>query len=150
MVCQNSFVLIVRRFKKPFSVRVHKSITASSLAQIIGIELMQGINMWPGTPKDMIDHLIAGYSTGLVALIDTITNSGLNGSLSTNPGPKMMQGRPHAQLVKRVSLKHRTCVSFGRLEEMMQRDEKVPRDDLHIPFDTKRQSPPEPNQVVCV
>lgn len=37
--------------------------------------------MWPGTPKDMIDHLIAGYSTSLVVLIDTITSSGLNSGL---------------------------------------------------------------------
>lgn len=45
--------------------------------------------MWPGTPKDMIDHLIAEYSTGLVVLIDTITSSGLNSSLLTNPDPKV-------------------------------------------------------------
>lgn len=76
------FVLIVCWFKKPFSVRVHKSITAPSFAQIIGTELMRGINMWPGTPEDMIDHLIAGYSTGLVVLIDTITDSGSNGGLT--------------------------------------------------------------------
>lgn len=44
--------------------------------------------MWPGTPKDMIDHLIAGYSTGLVVLIDTITSSGLNSGLLINPDPK--------------------------------------------------------------
>lgn len=44
--------------------------------------------MWPGTLKDMIDHLIAGYSTGLVVLIDTITSSGLNSGLLTNPNPK--------------------------------------------------------------
>lgn len=44
--------------------------------------------MWPGTSKDMIDHLIAGYSTGLVVLIDTITSSGLNSGLLTKPDPK--------------------------------------------------------------
>lgn len=41
----------------------------------MGIELMQGINTWPGTAEDMIDRLIAGYSTGLGVLIDTITYS---------------------------------------------------------------------------
>lgn len=44
--------------------------------------------MWPGTPKDMIDHLLAGYSTGLVVFIDTITSPGLNSGLLTNPDPK--------------------------------------------------------------
>lgn len=42
--------------------------------------------MWPGTPEDMIDHRIAGYSSALVVLIDTITCSGLNSGLLTNPG----------------------------------------------------------------
>lgn len=45
--------------------------------------------MWPRTPKDMIDHLIAEYSTGLVVLIDTITSSVLNSSMLTSPDPKM-------------------------------------------------------------
>lgn len=40
--------------------------------------------MWPGTPEDMIDHLTAEYSTGLVVLINTISSSGSNGSLLTN------------------------------------------------------------------
>lgn len=44
----------------------------------MGIELMQGINTWPGTAEDMIDRLIAGYSTGLGVLIDTITYSGFH------------------------------------------------------------------------
>lgn len=44
--------------------------------------------MWPGTPKDMIDHLISGYSTGLVVLIDTITSSGLDSGLLPNQDPK--------------------------------------------------------------
>lgn len=39
---------------------------------------MQGINTWPGTAEDMIDRLIAGYSTGLGVLIDTITYSGFH------------------------------------------------------------------------
>lgn len=74
-------MLIVCWFKKPFSVRVHKSITAASSARIMGIELTLAINMWPGTPKDMIDHLIARCSTSLVVVIDTITHSGLSFSL---------------------------------------------------------------------
>lgn len=44
--------------------------------------------MWPRTPKDMIDHLIAGYSTRLVVLINTITTSGLKSGLLTNPDLK--------------------------------------------------------------
>lgn len=44
----------------------------------MGIELMQGINTWPRTAEDMIDRLIAGYSTGLGVLIDTITYSGFH------------------------------------------------------------------------
>lgn len=55
--------------------------------------------MWPGTPKDMIDHLIAEYSTGLVVLIDTITSPGLNSSLLTNPDPKMREWPPTLKLV---------------------------------------------------
>lgn len=74
-------MLIVCWFKKPFSVRVHKSIKASSSTRIMGIELKLAINMWPGTPKDMIDHLIARYSTSLVVVIDTITHSGISISL---------------------------------------------------------------------
>lgn len=82
-------MLIVCGFKKPFSVRVHKSITASSLGRIMGIELMQGINTWPGTAEDMIDRLIAGYSTGLGVLIDTITYSGFHSGAVTSRAPGM-------------------------------------------------------------
>lgn len=55
----------------------------------MGIELMQGLKTCgPGLLKDMIDHLIAGYSTSLVVLIDTITSSGLHSGLLMNPDPE--------------------------------------------------------------
>lgn len=44
--------------------------------------------MWPGTPKDMIDHLIAGYSTGLVVLINTITFLRIKQRAANEAGPK--------------------------------------------------------------
>lgn len=59
--------------------------------------------MWPGTPKDMIDHLISGYSTGLVVLIDTITSSGLDTGLLTNPDPKKGRCENCLQILKLVN-----------------------------------------------
>lgn len=49
---------------------------------------MQGINTWPGTAEDMIDRLIAGYSTGL-GVFDTITYSGFHSGAVTRQAPGM-------------------------------------------------------------
>lgn len=59
-LCQNSLLLIVCRFKKPFSVRVHKSITASDNRG--GIKEKRKKQ----TPADMIDRLIPAPAAILV------------------------------------------------------------------------------------